>query len=58
MEIEYDVVYDFNSLDSLIKSVNLKLKNGWKLQGGICVYRIMNYNRDYFYQAIYKEINK
>jgi len=47
--IEYDVVcksdfYEFK------EAVNEKLREGWKLQGGICTMNMIPY-----YQAIYRE---
>ena len=48
--IEYDVVVEYD-LDVFIKAVNEKLKQGWKLQGGMATSW-----HDPFYQSIYREV--
>ena len=51
--MKYNVICA-TSVDDLIKWVNQKLKQGWKLQGGVAT---MTQNLEYtvFYQAIVKE---
>ena len=51
--IKYDVECD-DSLDELIKAVNKKLKQGWKLQGGIAT-MVHQPRYTVFYQALIKE---
>ena len=50
--MKYDIICS-TSVDDLIKWVNNKLKQGWKLQGGIAT---MTHQPSYtvFYQAIVK----
>lgn len=53
IDMKYDILCDA-FLDDLIKSVNEKLKKGWKCQGGIAT---MTHQPRYtvFYQAMVKE---
>lgn len=50
--IEYDIVAVY-ALDDFIKAVNKKLKQGWKLQGGMTTSW-----HDPFYQTFYREVEK
>lgn len=47
--IEYDLV-SHSEHWKFIEAVNEKLREGWKLQGGLCMYG------RYFFQAIYREV--
>ncbi len=51
--MKYDVLCA-DTVDTLIQAVNNKIKNGWKLQGGISNL-ISATGYMVFYQAIYKE---
>lgn len=48
--IVYDIVAKYR-LDDFIKAVNEKLKQGWKLQGGMTT----SWHAP-FYQAVYREV--
>lgn len=48
--VEYGIVAKYE-LDAFIKAVNEKLKQGWKLQGGVTTSWHVP-----FYQAIYREV--
>lgn len=48
--IEYDVVCESN-FRKFKEAVNEKLREGWKLQGGLCTMNMVP-----FYQAIYREV--
>jgi hypothetical protein len=36
VNMEYDVIKDYELAD-MVKKVNKAIKEGWKLQGGVCV---------------------
>jgi hypothetical protein len=52
--MKYDVVLAI-TIESFIKRVNDKLKEGWTLQGGICMIADTNRRPDFYYQAIVKK---
>jgi hypothetical protein len=56
MIYEYQVIQD-SDFESFVLSVDSHLKNGWEVCGGIAVTQDKN-GRDYFYQAITKEMTE
>lgn len=51
--MKYDVLCA-DTVDGLINAVNSKIKDGWKLQGGIANLSLST-GYKVFYQAIYKD---
>lgn len=53
VKMKYDVLCA-DTVDGLIIAVNTKIKDGWKLQGGIANLSLST-GYKVFYQAIYKD---
>lgn len=52
--MKYKIVFH-EDMDVFVDMVNLKLEEGWKLQGGLVVDQDNADNRDCFFQALVKE---
>ncbi len=54
---EYTII-ERDSQDYLIKEINAHLQDGWKLQGGVCVYVPEDDEHEWYCQAMWIEDKK